>query len=271
VKKLARILAFVALVVAVAAVAVIFVALRGWRRIEPPSAIAMVSIPATMFEMGRELPDSQSSDQVSPHRVELSAFSIDVHETTVGQYLNCARAGRCRWRKGILAWPLEAPMGGVTWHDARNYCRFAGKVLPTEAQWELAARGVDGREYPWGDTWQPELANACDGEGCAGEIDGYAGHAPPGSFPDGVSPYGVFDMAGNMLEWVDDWYDRDYYRHSALRDPRGPENGEVKVVRGGSYRPATMGSPERLKTWYRTTDPPDVNPEHIGFRCARQN
>ncbi|MDP8223799.1 MAG: SUMF1/EgtB/PvdO family nonheme iron enzyme [Candidatus Lernaella stagnicola] len=270
-KRLAKGLAFGALALAIGVGMLYLASLRIWLSAAATPPAPMASIPATTFAMGYEPPGPLSPHKESRHEVELSAFSIDLHETTVGHYLRCVRAGRCRWRITLLRKPLEAPMGGVTWNDAQDYCRFVGKSLPTEAQWELAARGVDGRDYPWGETWQPEKANACDGENCSGEIDGYAEAAPPGSFPQGAGPYGVLDMAGNMLEWVYDWSSDDYYSQSPRRDPRGPAEGTVKVVRGGSYFPADMGTPDRLKTWRRTTDPPDVRPDHIGFRCAREN
>jgi formylglycine-generating enzyme required for sulfatase activity len=224
----------------------------------------MVRVPAGAFTMG----GGDEDDERPAHRVFLSEFQLDRDEVTRGEYGRCVRAHACAAPSvdgaGDGEGADEIAVTGVSWRDADAYCRFAGKRLPTEAEWEKAARGTDGRIYPWGN--EPSCAQAnfgnFEGEGRCPENPGRP--VKPGGFP-GASPYGARDLAGNVWEWVADRYDAKFYRRSPARDPKGPPAGDKRVVRGGACC-SMFGLPRASN---RLAFPETYKDIDIGFRCAR--
>lgn len=220
----------------------------------------LVLVPAGPFRMG----GGEETDEQPGHVVTVAAFFLDRDEVTRSEYQRCVTAGACRAPTGDTAAP-EVPVTGVSWFDARDFCRFAGKRLPTEAEWEKAARTSDGRIYPWGNELSCGRANFGNyqGEGRCPENPGRP--VAVGSYPSGNSAYGVRDMAGNVWEWVADHYDPHYYRRSPASNPRGPSRGEKRVLRGGAccsmFGTPRAGNRLAFPPWYRDID--------IGFRCAR--
>jgi len=225
----------------------------------------MVLVPAGPFWMGcNEAVDTDcDSDEYPYHEVTLSAFCIDRTEVTVEAYAACVDAGACPTPQLESQWcnwgtnRETHPMNCVHWHEAKSYCAWVEKVLPTEAEWEKAARGTDERVYPWGDD-QPTCSWA-NFWGCTEEAT-----EPVGAHPSGASFYGALDMAGNVREWVRDWYGTDYYRSSPTRDPRGPTEGFYRVMRGGSW----INSIERIRASARRGGDPWHAHDFHGFRCA---
>jgi formylglycine-generating enzyme required for sulfatase activity len=224
---------------------------------------SMVSIPAGEFTMGSSEGDS---DERPAHKVYVDAFSMDVYEVTVRQYAEFLRAAGVRapldWNTMNQSANQKRPVANVDWADAAAYCKWAGKRLPTESEWEKAARGTDGRLYPWGND-PPTPLRANYGE--TGSHN-YETLAPVGMLEAGKSPYGIYDMAGNVWEWVSDWYDENYYKNSPSKNPEGPSMGGFKVIRGGSW----TSSSRNLRSVDRYWDPPSFRSLYFpGFRCAK--
>ena len=225
----------------------------------------MVQISEGPFVMGSRDNDSDP-DEKPEHQAYLKSYFLDKHEVTQEAYERFAKMTRRIKRKievfeddpAKLLIPAN-PMIAVTWDDAEAYCKWAGKRLPSEAEWEKAARGEGKRRYPWGEEFVVGYANI------DGNEDGFRYLAPPGSFEAGRSPYGIYDMTGNVGEWVADFYDENAYRKSSYRDPIGPEQGEQRVIRGGSWRETkrNVRSSKRFqaKPWRH-----DIT---VGFRCAK--
>ena len=225
----------------------------------------MVEIPAGEFAMG--LDGMQALEDERPqHRVWLPTFYIDLHEATTTQYASFLsttnRAAPWQWDTVDPTLHSDRPVIGVDWSDADAYCRWRGKRLPTEAEWEKSARGTGGRLYPWGN--QPpskDLANFA-----LGARFSYSQVLMPAlSHEHGKSPYGLYHMAGNVWEWVQDWYAVNYYEVSPEQNPQGPEQGQFKVLRGGSW----SDLPKYLLTYGRFKLLPETRNSYTGFRCAK--
>ena len=220
----------------------------------------LVLVPAGNFTMG--------DDVESPQReLYLDAYYIDRFEVTTGRYGKfLAATGSVGAPEGWEALDInkgsELPVVGVNWNDAAAYCKWAGRRLPTESEWEKSARGADGRRYPWGEG-APTLEHANYQNTSPQAYDG--GLAKVGAHPAGRSPFGVDDLSGNVAEWVADWF-TDSFPHSDVRNPKGPETGTARVIRGsGRFDPS-----ERLIATKRYHGNADLKAEDIGFRCARE-
>lgn len=230
---------------------------------KPPLG-SMVVIPAGEFTMGSQDGDG---DEQPAHKVSVDSFSIDVYEVTVGEYADFLRSGGGHlppdWNKMNQMAYQKRPVIGVDWADAVAFCKSVGKRLPTEAEWEKAARGTDGRLYPWGND-PPTPLHANYAKNGSNDLETLA---PVGSFENGKSPYGVYDMAGNVWEWISDWYDNNYYKNSPQQNPEGPSTGGFKVIRGGAWN----SSARNLRSADRYWDPPSFRSLYFpGFRCAKK-
>jgi serine/threonine protein kinase len=241
----------------------------------PEGEFIMGSDPNDPYFWGAEMPK---------HTVYLDTFWIQITEVTNSMYRACVNDGVCsppsetssRTDKDYHENESynDYPVINVTYKAADAYCAWVGGRLPTEAEWEKAARGTDGRLFPWGNNdIQDNFANLCDAN-CTnldtpefGLNDGYADVAPVGSFPAGTSPYGALDMAGNVLEWTSDWYAVDYYENSTYENPIGPTSGNKHPVRGGSWSSLRDG----MRPSARTSKASNESSDLIGFRCVQDN
>jgi formylglycine-generating enzyme required for sulfatase activity len=270
-----------------------------WSR--PTDGAAMVYVPGGSFEMGSDAAALESArqlcieystdpataratcshaafaDEHPAHRVALNGFWIDRTEVTNGRYGRCVAAGACTppaesgsyTRKSYFGdrQYKDYPVIWVTWQQATEYCEWAGGRLPTEAEWEYAARGPQGSTYPWGDAFDGTLLNYCDA-GCpagpkdAQVDDGFADTAPVGSFVGGASWCGALDLGGNVREWVSDWYGE--YPAEPQANPQGPSSGESRIPRGGSW----LDLPDDIRSANRGANAPDYTRHKVGFRCA---
>jgi formylglycine-generating enzyme required for sulfatase activity len=230
----------------------------------------MVQIPAGEFERGTNL--KKSSDETPRRTIYLDAFEIDKYEATVADYEACIQAGACetpsnkyqdkKYFNYGAPGREKHPINGINWFQAEAFCKWAGKRLPTEAEWEKAARGTDGRTYPWG-----EAEPTCDylvikknKFGCDRESTW-----PVGSKPYGKSPYGVYDMMGNAWEWTADWYQKDYFQSAPSRNPKGPSSGINRVSRGLGW----FNDVKDVRVTNRFSAVPTKGPDGQGVRCAR--
>ena len=240
------------------------------KKITGEDGAPMVLVPAGEFTMGS---NDGSDDEKPVHQVYLDAYYLDKYEVTVGQYAKFLKAtgfnGPPMWTTMDQPSHQKRPIVNVDWSDASNYCEWAGKRLPTEAEWEKAARGTDGRIYPWGNE-PPNTLRANYGQE---KWNNHTALVPVGQLKDGKSPYEIYDLAGNVWEWVSDWYDPDYYATSPPQNPKGPENGKYRVLRGGSWDLA----PEHLRSTRRdfnlplspSYESPSYRNFNSGFRCAK--
>lgn len=232
----------------------------------------MVFVPAGEFLTGSTNNDSVSdSDEKPQHTISLDAFWIDEHEVTNAQYSQCVSAGSCQPPSSTSSDTRSDYYGNskfdnypvihVSWDDAKNYCGWAGKRQPTEAEWEKAARGPltgsgDARIYPWGSEFDPSRLNFGSQQ---------RDTMPVGSYPNGASPYGALDMAGNVWEWVADWYDGNYYSTSPRANPTGATSGSYRVLRGGAWDDFR----NNLRAAFRYEVTPGSRLFTIGFRCSQ--
>ena len=257
-------------------------ALKDLVKDEVVAGAEMVLIPGGSFEMGNHFGEGDG-DELPVHTVELDEFYMDVHEVTVGQFKQFVEQSGYsyggNWDTVAKYSPGdEYPMVYISRNDATAYAKWAGKRLPTEAEWEYAARGgLAGERYPWGGAlpngrqcnYADKNADAVlrsmnkDYDWADMKVDdGYAKCAPVGSYP--ANGYGLYDLAGNVWEWCADWYGSDYYSKSPAKNPPGPGTGSSRVLRSGSWGYATSS----LRVALRTRDNPSKRDPSYGFRCV---
>lgn len=239
----------------------------GSTRVSRIDGMVQVYVPAGSFTMGSiSINLLAEPNEVPRHTVTLDAYWIDQTEVTNEMYALCVADGACnlpvdkssitRIRYYGNATYANYPVIYINWNDANNYCRWRGHSLPTEAQWEKAARGGDGRSYPWGN--ENPTCNLLNYDNCVGDT------TEVGSYPAGASPYSVLDMAGNVSEWVGDWYDENYYDISPSTNPIGPLLGNFRILRGGSW----FDTSKDIRLTARANVDPDDRVGIFGFRCV---
>jgi len=233
----------------------------------------MVLIPEGSFPMGVPHGDRDGGrDEYPRHDVFVNDFYIDKFELTNSRYLEFVKATNHRipqnpknatrnlWEGETITESLaDRPVVNVDWADAQAYCQWAGKRLPTEAEWEKAAKGTADRRFPWGNV-EPTNKHLNFNQQWIGEKT----LMPVGSYELGKSPFGVYDMAGNVWEWVNDWYDAKYYEKSPAKNPMGPESGTKRVLRGSGWQNETP----TVRIFTRVDSDPTIRNESTGFRCA---
>ncbi len=228
----------------------------GSSMVSEKDGMTLVYVPEGEFEMGSE---DGESDERPVHTIYLDAFWIDQTEVTNAQYNACVQSGACEQPYIDDSNYDDHPVVYVGWYDAQDYCEWAGRRLPTEAEWEKAARGTDSRTYPWGETISCSQANY-------GGCGDFPQTSPVGYYGEkGASPYGVYDMAGNVWEWTADWYGNNYYQGSPSSNPTGPDSGSSRVLRGGFWGSNKWKARSAFRNFYN----PDFSNNFNGFRCAR--
>lgn len=277
--------------------------------VEPACPDGMAEIAGGGYFMGSDDADNPVLRSAGPaHKVEVTSFCIDLHEVTIAEYRTCSKAGDCKRAHRDSKWPQgsqskdawskdrstygvlcnegiegheEHPVNCVSWHQAKAFCEWRGAELPTEAQWEFAARGSDGRVYSWGDAPpDSEHMNGCGAECVAWRAtvelsttpalhesdDGYIGTAPVGSFPAGKAQAGLLDMAGNVFEWTaSEFVPFDEEQRLAEAAEAGPDAPVKRVIRGGAFN---SFMPAFADPALRFGQVEDAHPHAVGFRCA---
>jgi formylglycine-generating enzyme required for sulfatase activity len=226
--------------------------------------MTLLYVPAGEFTMGS---NDGSDDEKPVHTVNLDAYWIDQTEVTNAMYAKCVEAGACQPPSHTDSSTRSSyydnsdfddyPVIHVDWNQAGSYCEWAGRRLPTEAEWEKAARGADARTYPWGNN--DPTADLLNFNGNVGDT------TKVGKYPGGAGPYGAYDMAGNVWEWVNDWYDSLYYEHSSSLNPTGSSTGEYRVLRGSSWNLNYSSARSTFRYWSK----PSSSHYLVGFRCSR--
>jgi formylglycine-generating enzyme required for sulfatase activity len=221
----------------------------------------MIYVPPGEFIMGADFGEWNDGPR---HKVWLDGYHVDRTESSNAEYKECVAAGACRPAHVFRDMPElgrdEFPVVGVDFADATKYCAWRKKRLPTEAEWERAARGLEERRWPWGDEFDPKFANMRH------DLDGWPTAAPVNAFPEGRSPIGALNMAGNVWEWTQDWFGGRYYTKSPYKNPKGPRSGPRRIIRGGSWR---YDIPFYISSYNRSHSRVGSRFRHLGIRCFK--